>query len=161
MREIKFRGKRIDNGEWVYGGLVTGYGYAYIHKLELADDGVHNIKVKCVAVDPETVGQFTGLSDKNSVDIYEGDLVDITSAVCTIVDNKPTGKYSTRIVEVCWLDRESKLGRCCWATRCVGGDARNKHRVGGKPFPAVHEPFHLYGTVCGNIHDTPELLEGK
>lgn len=63
-REIKFRGKRLDNGEWVYGDLLrTPDGFAILKSDE------------CAPVDPATIDQFTGFYDRVGKEIYEGDIV--------------------------------------------------------------------------------------
>lgn len=70
MREIKFRGKRADNGEWVYGYLEKHENILYQQYFAIGD-GYNNI----TPINENTIGQFTGLYDKNGKGIYEGDVV--------------------------------------------------------------------------------------
>ncbi len=132
MREILFRGKRTDNGEWVEGGI-------YVQKADdVKDEAVYIIggslnNVGCAyPVDPETVGQYTGLTE-NGKKIFEGDVVKFGDMVGII--NYNTGCYCVKTNKLDWMCRNN---------------------------PAVDIVLNEYPNeieVIGNIHDNPELLK--
>ena len=100
MREIKFRGKRIDNGEWVYGYLVKSEDYIFDYSERIDIPYIipfNNFNLKDYVeyrVEEKTIGQFTGIYDKNNTPIYEGDIIQYKpEKVKYIVMFDPTGYW--------------------------------------------------------------------
>lgn len=129
MHEILFRGKRLDNGEWEIGYFLNA-GTPFILP---ADKFLNDI----VSVDPATVGQCTGLTDKNGVKIFEGDILQT--------------KYG-RLCSVDWFESNSAQ---CFDLRPID-DAENLLKK-------APDKWDLWCSenleVIGNIHDNPELLK--
>lgn len=128
MREILFRGKRAENDEWVFGDLRhIFYGECYPHIVDNSN-GLNN-SVCGLEVDPATVGQFTGLTDRNGVKIFEGDIVHVKAHSCSF-----TGY-------VIYWPEEARYA-------C-------KTKSGIRYAICARLEFE----VVGNIYDNPELLE--
>lgn len=146
----KFRGRNIETGEWVYGHLfyfddgrhfisptgtdvVGGYGGAPArYKLE---------NLVCFEIKPETVGESTGLIDRNGVEIFDGDVVQAEQYLTTTIPVRINGivKYSNRYT-MFYLDNGSE--RHDLYMQSLGGSIYNFE-------------------IIGNIYENPELLEGR
>ena len=88
MRKIEFRGKTVDGGEWIYGDLIQMDDECYIQHTEYVSQGEWDSSyTDCVGevVDTETVGQYTGLTDKNGTKIFEGDIIKINEQYTRVV----------------------------------------------------------------------------
>lgn len=138
MRDIKFRGKRLDNGGWVYGDF-TRRKSRYAPQLDTTY-GISDEFGTFRAVDQSTVGQFTGLCDKNGREIYEGDIVELT--------NTYKGMNTKSIVEIDFIDFT------------FAGKWKDKYSPSGymyNPLGSYNFPIVTI-EVIGNIYENPELL---
>lgn len=138
MREILYRAKCIDNGEWVYGvpikEALVGSHDGYYPKMIPECDGRHQT-VYSTAIKEETLEQYTGLKDKNNVKAFEGDIVACNqSGSCGI----SVIIYDNSAFYVMPLNGNI-LERTLWDYWYNDWDIE----------------------VIGNIHDNPELLEGE
>lgn len=132
MREIEFRGKRIDNGEWVYGNLMqfedsATFIFADERKGASTLTYAHFIINNMHAIDEKTVGQYTGLKDKNSKKIFEGD--------------------------ICW----EEYGECYGVVKFEDAKFLYLWENIAENLWEVADDIE----ICGNIHENLDLLEGK
>lgn len=134
MREIKFRGKRLDNGEWIKGNSIVRVGDGFFicdwTGVAIKKSEFYNLFTE---VAPATVGQYTGLKDKNGKEIWEGDIMTIRN------DDEDYPLPETPFVIV-----------FSEGAFCIAEDQES-------PWGPINTP--LLQKVIGNIHDNPELLK--
>ena len=132
IREVIFRGKRTDNGEWIEGSLL---GIDWCDKPSTYSIAPNTPVSVFYSVIPETVGQYTGLTDKNGVKIFEGDILHCVSKLdsAKMVVIFECGEYRMVLAE----KFKDYIGNCgFYAITCFEKE------------------------VIGNIHDNPEILKG-
>lgn len=160
MREILFRGKSEEDGEWLYG---------------LPDDEHHNADFPCIlpdwrihsmndvpgswGVDPKTVGQFTGLTDKNGKKIFEGDIFKFKDEVWSSYYTSCGTEYDSweaenyGVVGFCDDSGRFDFVRYKFNENSVEADLHENNSIAFADFVGELE-------VIGNIYDNPELLKG-
>lgn len=131
MREILFKAKRVDNGEWVYGYYMDRHG------SEIIEQGTWHI----FEIDENTICQYTGLTDKNGKKIWANDIV--------VYDNSPYNVYCT-----------PHTGNIAYRNGCLCFKYWLYGSINYMPFTA-DDFFGSKCEVIGNTIDNPELLDNK
>lgn len=130
MREILFRGKHSEKSMWDYGDLYMDHGRTYIASRDM----MHGVRVHGEVI-PDTVGQYTGLTDKNGTKIFEGDIVKLR-LLAAKMEWKGVCEYRNGAFGLAWQYAGERY--CTFAGTCN----------------AEYE-------VLGNIHDNPEMMEDE
>ena len=146
MREILFRGKRTDNGKWECGDLLSPNEFNAIPHIVYIDylNEYGDIGEISTPVIPETVGQYTGLTDKNGVRIFEGDMV------------KGIAYSVERIGVIVWIDEIASFGvRYFKSQNPTTWENSSILRCA-----SMGKTDEFAAEIIGNIHANPELLEG-
>lgn len=149
MRAIKFRGKDLDTNEWVCGDLLRAIDYdpdtrkgVFTKGYIIHEKGDENTNYVCrsVDIDPNTIGQFTGLIDKNGKEIYEDDIVKIKT-LQGIVTWHPNGYF------------------CIHTYKCDISEV--SYTAIGDMVDYFHKDLYDDGLeVIGNTFDNPDLMKG-
>lgn len=146
MREIIFRGKRIDNGEWIEGSAINtqydvkGNKHIYIGVFKMSERYPLMKFIEWFEVVPETVGQYTGLNDKNGKKIFEGDIVNVGGAFKVV-------RFGKHEIECCG---------CCYESHSSVGFYLESDDEEIDAYERMWDKLY----VIGNIHDNPDLLKG-
>ncbi len=145
IREILFKAKRKDNGEWVYGSLIIAEGsVVYIIRSKskaFIPKGESIIcSAECYEINPETLCQYTGLTDKNGRKIWENDIAECNKR-----------KEECGLYKVIWRKEYADFGVVPISNTCIG-----RYPIGFSYGKTLHGRDYK---KVGNIFDNPELLE--
>ena len=161
MREILFRDKRLDTGEWIFGGALhqTDYYGENVDSWYIIDGTCTNDYDigYSYAVDPSTVGQYTGLHDKNGNWIFEGDIFKFNDEVWEGCFTSCGMEYDSYEVEnfggvgYCEYSGRFDFVRYKFSENSVEADLHENNNLEYADFVSELE-------IIGNIHDNPELL---
>ena len=154
MREILFRGKSVNDGNWVEGSLVittiepvddTPIKHYHIENMTIGAFPNEFISGLSETVNPNTVGQFTGLTDKNGKRIFEGDIFNLEDEIMAVVIFKD-GCFRLEEYGLRGTWTESGFDECGGSWGVIDCDPIDW--------------YSLYAAeIIGNIHDNPEFLE--